>query len=414
MDHEETDAREMAMQAAAVAKKGILAKASGVAAVVFLIGIIVLGSLAPVPSASATDCEDTGPGTGETSTSGSIGGGKADEGTTDGEKGGDSLHKQQIAHAKTIDAQAKKAGLPGRATLIALMTAMQESTLQNLGQQAYSADSLGLFQQRPSQRWGSKKHIMIPSYAAESFFQGRGGNDGLADIKGWQTMPLGDAAQKVQKSAYPRLYAGHESKMRKLAGEAGIDLDRPGSSKGGGKAEGSNNDAEDTAPDADVDSSNDNCEPEKPPASKGSAGGRFTDGEDSWELDNPRGLQDAIQWAKDHDGDYDPKWHRMCLAFTAQVYGWNQSGVTYAIDHFSVVPKSMQHKGDRSPPPGALMYWRTDQRAGHIAVYVGGGKIATNDIEKPGRIDVVDAQLIETKWGATYVGWTPPVFPKGG
>ncbi|MGY3341164.1 hypothetical protein ACVW0K_007357 [Streptomyces filamentosus] len=60
------------------------------------------------------------------------------------------------------------------------------------------------------------------------------------------------------------------------------------------------------------------------------------------------------------------------------------------------------------------MYWDTGQRAGHVALYLGGGKIASNDIRRKGYIDVVDATDTETVWGATYLGWAPPHFPQGG
>ncbi|GAA0347271.1 hypothetical protein [Streptomyces blastmyceticus] len=60
------------------------------------------------------------------------------------------------------------------------------------------------------------------------------------------------------------------------------------------------------------------------------------------------------------------------------------------------------------------MFWTTGSRAGHVALYVGNGKIASNDIETPGRISIVPATDIETKWGATYLGWSPPYFPQGG
>ncbi|MEV6672870.1 lytic transglycosylase domain-containing protein [Streptomyces sp. NPDC051162] len=148
--------------------------------------------------------------------------------------------------------------------------------------------------------------------------------------------------------------------------------------------------------------------------SSGGGSGRFTDGRQSWTLNNPRSVEQAIAWAKANAGSGSSgDWYQRCLAFTAIVYGWNVSGVTYAIDHFSVVPADMQHRGDRNPPPGALMYWDTGHRAGHIAVYLGGGKIASNDILRNGYIDIVDADLIESKWGAKYIGWTPPYFPYG-
>ncbi|WP_432156096.1 peptidase M23 [Streptomyces sp. bgisy153] len=402
---DERDLVRGALQATGVVKKGVQLKAGVIALALFLVALIGMGMLFPGGSAQASSCEDTGPGTADAAPA---------SGTSSGQATG-TLHQQQLRYAKTIDSVAKKNGLPGRATLIALMTAMQESTLQNLdhGDQ----DSVGLFQQRPSMGWGTKAQITDPktgpAFATTSFFEGRGGNTGLVDVKNWQTLPLGTAAQKVQKSAHPELYAGHESAMRSLAKEAGIDLERSGTSSSSGTT--TDTTTSSTEP---VTSQNTSCAAAgsgSDTTTGGASSGKFTDGKQTWTLHNPRSVAEAIQWAKNHAGaNSTSDWYRRCLAFTANVYGWSFSGVNYAIDHYKVVPASMRHDGDRHPPPGALMYWDTGHRAGHIAVYLGDGKIASNDILRPGYIDVVDAGLIESKWGSKYIGWTPPYFPKAG
>jgi murein DD-endopeptidase MepM/ murein hydrolase activator NlpD len=79
---------------------------------------------------------------------------------------------------------------------------MQESGLRNLT--GGDRDSIGLFQQRPSQGWGTPQQLADPAYQAGKFF------DKLITIDGWQQMPLTDAAQAVQRSAYPDAYAKHE------------------------------------------------------------------------------------------------------------------------------------------------------------------------------------------------------------
>ncbi|MET9779407.1 hypothetical protein ABZ023_35105 [Streptomyces sp. NPDC006367] len=174
---DERDLMRGALKATGIVKQGAQLKYGAIAMIIFIVGLVLLGMFFPAGQARAADCEDTGPGTADASAvSGTDGSGAQATGT---------LHEQQVGYAKEIDQVAKKAKLPGRATLIALMTAMQESTLQNLDHG--HADSLGLFQQRPSMGWGTKQQIMTPSYAAESFFLGRGTNDGLADIKGWAT-----------------------------------------------------------------------------------------------------------------------------------------------------------------------------------------------------------------------------------
>ncbi|MEV6681239.1 peptidase M23 [Streptomyces erythrochromogenes] len=391
-DREMTQA---ALRAAAMATKGARIKYLAIAAVLLLVGSLFLSMLSGGP-ASARTCTDSGPGTGDSSPA-------EDNGGDGGKPVQGSAHQKQLAHVKTIDSVAVRLKLPGRATLIALMTAMQESTLENLDHG--DRDSLGLFQQRPSMDWGTREQIMDPSYSAESFFLGRGTNPGLTDISNWASMPLGDAAQKVQRSAYPKLYANHERLMRKFAAEAGIDLERAGETGGTSGSQG-------TDPSSSPPPSSGSCADKPKP---GSGGGTFTDGKESWTLNNPRSVPDAIAWAKLNAGpNSEKKWERRCLAYTAIVYGWNVSGVSYAIDHYTVVPAAMRHDKDRNPPPGALMYWTTGSRAGHIAVYLGDGMVASNDILRPGYIDVVPAELIESKWGAGYVGWTPPYFPHAG
>jgi murein DD-endopeptidase MepM/ murein hydrolase activator NlpD len=83
---------------------------------------------------------------------------------------------------------------------------MQESNLVNHGflGVANDHDSLGLFQQRPSQGWGTAEQIMDPVYSATKFY------NKLVLVPDWLTLPLTVAAQWVQRSAYPNAYAKHE------------------------------------------------------------------------------------------------------------------------------------------------------------------------------------------------------------
>ncbi len=117
---------------------------------------------------------------------------------------------EQTANAATIGVVGTHLlGLPGRAAQVAETTAIQESKLRNLT--SGDLDSLGLFQQRPSQGWGTSQEILDPVYASKRFYQA------LTKIDGWQSMAVTDAAQKVQKSGYPQAYADHETQGRVLA-----------------------------------------------------------------------------------------------------------------------------------------------------------------------------------------------------
>jgi hypothetical protein len=113
---------------------------------------------------------------------------------------------EQLANATTIVSVGVGRGIPVRGQIIAVATAIQESSLRNLGDLGTrnDHDSLGLFQQRPSQGWGTAEQIMDPVYASTKFY------DKLLTIPGWQTMPLTEAAQAVQRSAYPDAYAKWE------------------------------------------------------------------------------------------------------------------------------------------------------------------------------------------------------------
>lgn len=94
--------------------------------------------------------------------------------------------------------------VPCRGWIVAIGTALQESGLVNLGDLGSSNDhdSLGLFQQRPSQGWGTPEQVMDPVYASRKFYQ----KLTSAKLTGWESMRLADAAQKVQVSAYPEYY----------------------------------------------------------------------------------------------------------------------------------------------------------------------------------------------------------------
>lgn len=119
------------------------------------------------------------------------------------------LDPEQAENAALITAVAVDRGMPARAATIALATAYQESKLYNL--ESGDRDSLGLFQQRPSQGWGTQEQILDPYYSANAFY------DELAEVDGYERMEVTDAAQLVQRSAYPRAYADHEADARVLA-----------------------------------------------------------------------------------------------------------------------------------------------------------------------------------------------------
>ncbi|GLY33413.1 lipoprotein [Kineosporia sp. NBRC 101731] len=154
-----------------------------------VVGAVGAGALEPA-SASAGICTSTGsPGSVET--------------TVDGQP----LDAQQLANAQIISAVGVSLGVSGRGQVIAIATAIQESRLRNL---TYGdRDSLGLFQQRAP--WADAPVRTDPTSAARMFYTGgQGGQRGLLDIAGWESMPLTQAAQAVQVSGHPEAYAQWE------------------------------------------------------------------------------------------------------------------------------------------------------------------------------------------------------------
>ena len=123
-------------------------------------------------------------------------------------------HESQREHARTIIRVGRDLGVPDYGIVIALATAMQESSFRNI-QTALDHDSLGLFQQRPYW-WGTPEQLVDPVYATTVFFTGVrmpdvGFSRGLLGVSGWQDLPLTVAAQRVQRSAHPDAYAKWEA-----------------------------------------------------------------------------------------------------------------------------------------------------------------------------------------------------------
>jgi hypothetical protein len=127
------------------------------------------------------------------------------------------LTDEQLGNARTIAQVAHDRGLPERAVVIALATAMQESGLRNLDYG--DRDSLGLFQQRPSQGWGTPEQVRDPVYAAGKFY------DQLVLVPDWQNGDLSLTADAVQRSAYPLAYGRWSGMAAELSAVISADGD---------------------------------------------------------------------------------------------------------------------------------------------------------------------------------------------
>jgi hypothetical protein len=131
-----------------------------------------------------------------------------------------SLTLEQAGNAATIAGVGAAQGMPDHAVTVALATALQESGLRNLS--GGDRDSAGLFQQRPSQGWGTYDQITDPVYSAGAFYRK------LRTEPNWPTLDVADAAQLIQRSADGSLYAQWEPQARAMAaaltGQAGPAL----------------------------------------------------------------------------------------------------------------------------------------------------------------------------------------------
>jgi murein DD-endopeptidase MepM/ murein hydrolase activator NlpD len=134
------------------------------------------------------------------------------------------LSQEQISNAAVIIAVGRELKIPGKGLVVAIATAMQESTLHNYTH-AVDHDSLGLFQQRPTMGWGTPAQVTDPRYSAAKFY------DRLVRVAGWEQLRVTDAAQRVQRSAFPNAYQKWEhlavGLVAKLAGDALATIGAP-------------------------------------------------------------------------------------------------------------------------------------------------------------------------------------------
>lgn len=130
-----------------------------------------------------------------------------------GSYGGVKLNAEQLNNAAIIAKVGYDKGMSDRAVTIAIATAMQEAGLINLHHG--DRDSQGLFQQRPSQGWGTVAQVTDPVYSAGKFY------DTLKTVPGWESMALTTAAQKVQRSAFPLAYAKWETMAKAVTSAIG-------------------------------------------------------------------------------------------------------------------------------------------------------------------------------------------------
>ncbi|WP_416969390.1 peptidase M23 [Streptomyces sp. 4F14] len=296
----------------------------------------------------------------------------------EGEQNNATWTTRQVRNAATITDVARTRNLAPRAAVIAVAVAMQESTLDNL--RHGDADSVGLFQQRPSQGWGTVRELTDPVHAAGTFY------DRLVKVGNWQQKSLTKVAATVQRPAEQ-----HRDEYAKWESAAGTLVAKTWGTHA-------------------VTSIGAGCDD---PAASGGEDPRAT-----FKSKNPRTAAQAIASARNEVGE--TGWYHLCDNFVAQAYGWGSSGSATANVHWNrLVDAGLAHPGDMSPPAGALLFYDTGSDAGHVALYLGRDQVASNDIKddyrRQGKIAIVSRkELTDGTWRLRYRGWAEPSFPSAG
>jgi hypothetical protein len=270
---------------------------------------------------------------------------------------GPELDNEQQSNLAVIRAVGQRLGVGTKGQVIGIMTALTESTLRNVDHgDAAGPDSRGLFQQRAG--WGPLELRMNPEGASKLFFQA------LLDLPGWAAMQPWAAAQAVQRSAF----ADGANYRRNYELATHLLEQQPNT-----------------------------C-----------AAWQLTDS------DELPGAQAAVAKAMAMVGQ--TGYHQLCARLAANIWGRDRAGYVSAAEQWNAMVDSAQaRQGDRRPPLGALVFWSTSGPYGHVAVYVGAGRIVSNDIgdSSPGigGVYLTEIGSIESRWNATYLGWAPPIYP---
>ncbi|MEV0535813.1 C40 family peptidase [Kitasatospora sp. NPDC050463] len=310
---------------------------------------------------------------------------------------------EQIPNAQAIQATGIAMHIPVRGQVVALATALQESGLRNINYG--DRDSLGLFQQRPSQGWGTPEQIMQPVYASTKFY------DGLQQVSGWQSMTITQAAQAVQRSGYPDAYAKWEPLATALQQAIAPLLANPGN--------GSNPSPSPTA----------SPSPATPSPTAPSAGGGCStasgDGSGFGTIppgtlpegyaipaDAPPQVQTAIRWALGQLGTpyqwggsctdshgTDPMGRCDCSSLMQMAY--KAAGITLTRTTYTQVTEGTAVSAG-ALKPGDLLFTRgTALRPEHVGMFIGGGLVVhapkTGDVVKVSTLASWQADILAAR-----------------
>lgn len=290
----------------------------------------------------------------------------------------------QVKNAAIIAATGKKLGISARGQVIAIMTAMGESSLEvkDHGDVA-GPDSRGLFQQRDG--WGTLADRMNPGTSAERFYRA------MVKVAGWQELEPTEVAHRTQRNADPNHYAKFWDEATAVyAATEGITLTA--------------NDISSFAPECVGDDtmnaayaySGTKCDFGKAYPNPNTCGEALAEA---------ARIANASACKSDLSGG---TWRRWCLAFVARAYGHRFAGYPTAMAMYQDMKARGLIQTGKTIPPGALVFFRTSSPAGHVALYAGDGKAFSNDYIRSGCIDLTPMDRMGG--GGKYLGWSPPAF----
>jgi hypothetical protein len=271
-----------------------------------------------------------------------------------GQYGSMSFDAEQLQNASTIATVGRNMGMTTRDIEIGIMTAITESMLRNI--KGGDRDSVGLFQQRPSQGWGSVSQIMDPNYSAGKFFSTLKGVKGRNSLDPWM------AAQKVQRSAF-----SDGSNYQKYWDEAMAIFTGMGNGTMG--------------------QGNVMAGPFGPANNVG---------------------KNAINWASARIGDQG--WYALCQKFVRMALGAGP-GYPSAIAAWGGAKYKHGISNKNAVPAGVPVYWGGGQ-FGHVALSTGGGHIISTDFPTSGRIGASTISALTSAWHKPLLGWTEDINNK--
>ena len=292
------------------------------------------------------------------------------------------LSTRQVQNATTIINAAKPFKIPERGQTIAVMTALEASSLgQPTKQQAPASGTLGLF--GPEFNDQSAVPLDVGS-ASQNFYRE------LKKVKGWENMPPTLAAHAAEHNLDPDVYTPFWQRAVTIVNALTSGTGLAGLANLAARAQ------------------------EVADCLAATTHGNFAV-DATTPYVGPIAPTVLISRAEDMATNGGSNWHDLCQRFVAVLAGRSNSGYSTALDAWQTfeaqgVAHLVTAPDGVSPPVGAWLYYRDSTNpAGHVVTYLGGGKIASTDVFSYGRVGVGPASAItDGPWHMQYLGWAAP------